>query len=311
MDEPLFFNNNRDIYSVIRRHAPTSLIQDLINAGTDINTTPHSDTVSEFFNIDTARCTPLYWAAVLHNQDAMELLLNNGAMQSIPSNVPAPGMLPIHVIGLTGGNTHNDNRLHILSTAPHFNPSAQDVDGDTALHLAILEGPRGYDLIRQLTDIGVDPRIRDTDSGTVFHYVRNRLQLCTLLDNSTFVRQSGAVNCLHITDDNGDTPMHWVARSDAPGAPGVAHELIQRGVSLYIRNNDGDTPVDVAINQGTPVARILEAAIENCRRMSEAFFMGLQERIGMDSVLRGMPPEIADAIAEEAMGIERDGRLEM
>jgi hypothetical protein len=135
--------------------------------------------------------------------------------------------------------------------------------------------------------------------------------LCALLDNSTFVRQNGAVNCLHITDDNGDTPMHWVARSDAPGALGVAHELIQRGVSLYIRNNDGDTPVDVAIDQETPVAPILEAAIENGRRMSEAFFMGLQERIGMDSVLRGMPPEIADAIAEEAMGIERDGRLEM
>jgi ankyrin repeat protein len=311
MNEPEALRNDRDIYSVIRRHAPTSLIQDLINAGTDINTAPLSATVCEFFGRHEVRCTPLYWAVVSHNEDAMKVLLHNRARQSIHSNTVTDGMRPIHVIGFSGGDPRYDNRLHILSTGFDFDPSAQDADGSTALHLAMQDEPRGCSLIRQLTDLGTDPCIRDTLGCTVFHYVQNRLQLRVLLNYSPFVHDRGVANCIHIPDNHGNTPMHWVAQTDERGTINLAKEFIKLNVSLFIKNNDGYTPVDVAIEWDTPVLPILEFALETVRLKSEAFFMGLQQRIGMHSVLWGFPPEIADAIAEEAMGIERDGRLEM
>ena len=92
-----------------------------------------------------------------------------------------------------------------------------------------------------------------------------------------------------VVDVNGCTPLHLAADQDREG---VVRILVEAGADISAVDNDGDTPSDLADD---PVKEVLTAA-EQARSL--AFAMGLQERLGAASLVRGLDPEVVRMVLE-------------
>lgn len=133
--------------------------------------------------------------------------------------------------------------------------NAQDINGMTALHRAVLENPR---TVQALLDAGVNPNIRNRDG-------RTPLMLAIWFDIEIPALFESAAVDLNLQDFEGRTALHlatWLERSDA-----VSKLLNNERVDLTIRNLEGDTAWHTAIYVASyrPETPILSLFLESPR----------------------------------------------
>jgi len=116
----------------------------------------------------------------------------------------------------------------------------QNFVGETALYLA---AARGFDKIcTLLVENGADTRFSNIDGSTSLH-VASASGFVDVV--KTLVSHGGFVNCL---DDEGDTPLHYAVRE---GRQEVVQFLVKYcGADLSIKNEDSETPFDLATELG-------------------------------------------------------------
>ena len=95
----------------------------------------------------------------------------------------------------------------------------------------------------------------------------------------------------------GATPLYLAARL---GRAAVVEKLLAAGAEGAAAASDGSTPRSIA--QGDGVLAMFVAAAEEAQRLREersiAFAMGLQERLGAASVVRGLKTELLRMVVE-------------
>ena len=96
----------------------------------------------------------------------------------------------------------------------------------------------------------------------------------------------------------GSTPLHLAA---SYGHAAVVEQLLSAGADGAAAANNGSTPRSIAQRKGGAVLAMFVAAEEEAQRLrSIAFAMGLQERLGAASVVRGLDPELLHMVDELA-----------
>ena len=80
----------------------------------------------------------------------------------------------------------------------------------------------------------------------------------------------------------------------------MVEQLLAAGADVTAASNDGSTPSSIANDYGEyGVVAMLAAAKKRVQRMrSIAFAMGLQDRLGGASVVRGFDPEVLRMVIE-------------
>ena len=121
-----------------------------------------------------------------------------------------------------------------------------DEDGNTLLHLAAKINDE--ELIKYLISAGLFPFEKNNQGKTAFEFVQRRMRkeiLIAITVNEKFRKY---------TDLEGNTLLHIVARLDWDGE--LVKVLLERGYSSDGRNNNGETPMDIAKSRW--VKKILE-----------------------------------------------------
>ena len=94
---------------------------------------------------------------------------------------------------------------------------------------------------------------------------------------------------------NGFAPLHLAAHG---GYAAVVEQLLAAGAAGAAAANHGTTPKDLAEDRGGECLAMFVAAEEKVH--SIAFAMGLQERLGAVSVVRGLDPDLLRMVVELA-----------
>jgi cytohesin len=168
---------------------------------------------------DVRRATALHWAVVLHRREAAALLIDAGADVDA---IDAIGMTPVH------WSVHlRDLELTARMVTKSRNLNLRDARGDTTLHLAV-KGPSEdpETAIWRAAALGA----KGGSGGQT-----GRIRLISMLLDAN-VDQG-------LQDAKGDTALHVAVRESLTE---VVELLSARGAPLTIRNNEGETPTDLA-----------------------------------------------------------------
>jgi ankyrin repeat protein len=116
---------------------------------------------------------------------------------------------------------------------------ARTPDGRTPLHVAIADR-RSTELVIGLLDKGVDPLLRASDGTIPLHHLRwEPAQAQALL--------AASPKSANAADDNGRTPLHYMAER---GSPLVIAVLVEGGASIDRPDKLGNTPLHLAAMRG-------------------------------------------------------------
>ncbi|QQR49574.1 ankyrin repeat domain-containing protein [bacterium] len=134
---------------------------------------------------------------------------------------------------------------------PGINVDAKNVDDDTALSLAVINGEA--ECVRVLLVHGADADVLECDQGTLLHMVARKGYIICL--EELLKRPLTNVN---VQDCYGNTPLHHAA---AKGHIECILELMQHGADVTLANNDGQVPLQFAELKGhVACVEILQAA---------------------------------------------------
>eukprot|EP00850_Spirogloea_muscicola_P010832 SM000065S20181 [mRNA] locus=s65:186673:188550:- [translate_table: standard] len=123
---------------------------------------------------------------------------------------------------------------------------ARDADGLTALHRAVFNGREA--MVKQLVKSGADVAVLDEGGATLLHYAAQNgstaaarvLCSCGVNVDRTDKREAARLQ-------SGWTALHVAAQS---GRVEMVRCLLLQGARTDIRNNDGATPLEVALSFG-------------------------------------------------------------
>nr|XP_024358544.1 ankyrin repeat domain-containing protein, chloroplastic-like isoform X3 [Physcomitrium patens] len=139
---------------------------------------------------------------------------------------------PMHTLAASG----QKNRLDLLlRRGGEIN--AQDVDGFTAMHWAVLRGGARDTIIRYLLNSDAHLTAKEKDGATVLHYAARNANSFAI---KSLLRSNADINAC---DNEGWTPLHIAAQS---GRTDIVHLLFAMGADTDVYNKDGNTPLDLA-----------------------------------------------------------------
>jgi len=160
-----------------------------------------------------------------------------------------------------------------------------DRDGLTPLHYAAYGGHAA--VVVQLLAAGVSADAENKFGMTPLHYA-------ALHSRAAVAEQLLAAGAaVDAKDEDGRTPLY---RAAMRGCAAVGEKLLAAGADGAAAADNGSTPRFVA--QGAVLAMLVAAQEEAQRSRSIAFAMGLQERLGAASVVRGLDPELLRMVVE-------------
>jgi ankyrin repeat protein len=168
--------------------------------------------------------------------------------------------------------------------------------GASLIHYAV--GVGNEELMFLLLDHGANVSQRDHDKNTAIHgaaYNDRSDMILTLLDLNADI---------NATNKDGQTPLHAAAIG---GAIKSVTMLISCKARLDSKNISGRTAMDEAHHNGHRVVRgMLETEETRRRRVKQprdlAFMMGSHSRLGKESAVNGLDPDVA-ALVLARMGI--------
>jgi ankyrin repeat protein len=195
-------------------------VEALLNGGANPNLAAHGK--------------PLLFTAV-KSPDLLRLLLANKADVKV---VGESGYTPLHEAASAGSESVK------LLLAAGANVNAKSQYGDPPLSVAVRN--RNDAAVEVLLEAGADPNIlfrtSDTSSSrwsplhaAAFSLNQKRVRL--LLARGANVG---------IKDSDGNTPLHWAARSQSDQAHAMVALLLASGADVSARNNKGETALDIA-----------------------------------------------------------------
>jgi ankyrin repeat protein/beta-lactamase regulating signal transducer with metallopeptidase domain len=194
------------------------------------------------FSRDSARGTPLHWAAEYGQKDVAKLLLANKADVNARNG---NGETPLHVAAIIGSRVMVELLLAIGSDV-----NATANGGLTPLHYAAKSGNKDAAelLLANKAMIGA----KDNDGRIPLHFARN-WDVAELL-----LAKGSDVNA---RNGNGETPLHVmiIGRRD------VVELLLAKGADINAKNSKGETPLDIAMSNGRRGAGVipLDMAMSN------------------------------------------------
>lgn len=97
------------------------------------------------------------------------------------------------------------------------------------------------DLVEKLLELGADPEVRDSLGRSALHWAamyRDKRTVALLLKREADVNQ---------TDEGGNTPLMLALEQDRPARLGVMRELMQAGADAHLANQEGVSPIAIAM----------------------------------------------------------------
>jgi len=235
---------------------------------------------------------PTRSAVLLYRKESVETLLDHGASISLTNSKKETAL---HVAA-----RNKANFLYTLCYAG-ADSSAQDCKGHTPIHLAIKMGRR--DSRKSIMAI---QSMCDSDQGYQPSYFKIR-------DHKGMTPSLLAFACANYlaaewsrippfyreeVDIDGNTALHWTARI---GAVEEVRWLLDNGANMHVSNLEGQTPLDFASmgsGMGSECARLLQARRRDTRQDALRLAMGQHERLGRDSIVGLLSPELVRKVAE-------------
>jgi len=184
---------------------------------------------------------PLCLASLYGNPESIKLLLANGAKINIRD---ADGNTPLHIAVLY---RHPENLDEILKVNPDID--AINLEGYTPLHLAV-QRPDNEKVIGDLLQKGADVNITDPTG-------RNALLVSVDSHQKEYIKLlvSNGID-INSQDNDGNTALHYLFnkvlanKMYIPTCKEIAKPLLEEGADPHIRNNEGKSPMDLAVESG-------------------------------------------------------------
>ena len=158
--------------------------------------------------------------------------------------------------------------------------------GLTPLHFAVLGGHAA--VVEQLLAAGAAVDAKDRMGETPLNFAAEE-------GHAAVAKQLLAAGAgVDAKGQDGATPLHLAVYGCKNAA--VVEQLLAAGADGAAAADNGSTPRSIA--QGAVLAMLVAAEEEAQRLRSIAFAMGLQERLGAASVVRGLEPELLRMVVE-------------
>ena len=185
--------------------------------------------------------SPLSLASLYGNPESIKLLLASGAKINFRD---ADGNTPLHIAVLY---RHPENLDEILKVNPDID--AINTEGYTPLHLAVRR-PDNEKAIGHLLQQGADMNIPDPTR-------RNALLVSVGSNQKEYIELlvSNGID-INSQDDDGNTALHYplsnVLRDKMylPFSKEIVKILMEEGADTHIRNKEGKSPTDIAVESG-------------------------------------------------------------
>jgi ankyrin repeat protein len=193
---------------------------------------------------DSESRTPLAQAVLYEHESIVKLLLEKGAsvdaLKAIGTTTDVSGRLETAIFY----GRENVVRLLLMMGADVEERGTYE---RTPLLDAAYQGKLTF--VKILVEAGADMNARAKDGWTVLHLAAYRGDA----ELVQFLLENGARDLLDFSRDDGYTPLHFAA--DHNNLP-VAQVLVERGARLDLKNNNRQTPYQLA-RHGSPVAKYL------------------------------------------------------
>lgn len=197
--------------------------------------------------------TPLHEACANGYHEAVKLLMAAGADDTMKNS---KGETPAHCAVADkrhGSGLTQEKRIKVLKELKHLDIPRDD--GKTPLMLVqLLNLTATKEMFPVFVESGVD--INRTDNRGMTALMYNADNFC-YKDTIKLMIQAGAD--INITDNAGNNALYYSLQS---GDAGVARYLIKKGADYNRPNNQGETPVQVAVEKGFDTVLTLMTDIE-------------------------------------------------
>lgn len=238
-------NNGKSAIHMAARNGHTDMLKIMIEKGININLT--EDMPSD------AGTTALHEACTYGHADIIKLLIDSGADDTLKN---LNGETPAHFAVINkkyGEPLPAAKRAGLLKELKNLDiPRA---DGKTPLMLLqLLDINTAKELLPIFINGGVDLNHTDNSGMTALMiHANNRCYKDTIKE----LMQAGAD--INIMDNKGNTVLYYVLKY---GDSGVARYLIKKGANYNYSNNQGETPMQIAVEKGYDTVLELMTDIE-------------------------------------------------
>ena len=232
----------------------TAKVQEVLEAGADVNAT------EDLFGGERA----LHWAAYTGRPAVVRALIAAGAEIDARDD---SGETAVREAVRAADPAYAALVALLVAGA---DPEARSLSGNTALHEAVgAIDARPEGAVYFLRLFGADPNATDDQGATALHYAVlqpwDRFTGATLTATPIDPHQRSApldVARLDAKDNDGQTPLHWIASKLASAADRrVVKWLLSQGVDVNAADEHGSTPLDWAEFNGLDgLAGILRSA---------------------------------------------------
>ena len=112
--------------------------------------------------------------------------------------------------------------------------------------------------MKPLLDAGADVNARDDQGNTPLHWVARTSELWYAPQVAEVIRLLlDAGADINATDDHGDTPLHQTSRASTSAYPEFIALLLDAGAVITETNNDGETACDLTRDRAKDVLELL------------------------------------------------------